>query len=238
MPENQNKIYKSTSDLEAEEIRLIYSGFNSSIAEFDCGRKCSPHNPSGKPFCCDICHAVPAAYKSEWSYLEPNTALWHKWRGDECEDTTTKDVARLKVDTPKNMVLLACLGPSQCQRDFRALSCRQFPFFPYVTSDYRFIGLAYEWEFESKCWVISNLPSVTQKYREEFIRTYDKLFALFQDEFEHYAYHSERMRAHFIQQKRRIPLLHRNGECYLISAGSERLQRSDVNRLPRFGFHK
>jgi hypothetical protein len=104
------------------------------------------------------------------------------------------------------MVLLACLGPSQCQRDFRALSCRQFPFFPYVTSDYCFLGLAYEWEFEMKCWVISNLSHVTPKYREEFIRTYDRLFATFQEEFEQYAYHSERLRDHFVKQKRRFPL--------------------------------
>ncbi len=234
----QNKIYRSTSDLDAKEIRSIYNEFNSPIAEFDCGRKCAPHNPSGKPFCCDICHAVPAAYQSEWNTLERSTDLWHKWRGNECEDIIPKDVAKLKADTPKNMVLLACLGPSQCQRDFRALSCRQFPFFPYVTSDYRFIGLAYEWEFESKCWVISNLSSVTQKYREEFIRTYDKIFALFQEEFDHYAYHSERMRNHFVGQRRRFPLLHRNGECYLVSAGSERLRLTNGDRLPRFGFYK
>lgn len=238
MSETQNKIYRSTADLEAEDIRSIYSGFNSPIAQFDCGKKCAPHNPSAKPFCCDICHAVPAAYKSEWDTLERSTNLWHKWRGDECEDTTSNDIARLEADIPKNMVLLACLGPSQCQRDFRALSCRQFPFFPYVTSDYRFIRLAYEWEFESKCWVISNLSRVTQKYREEFIRTYDKLFALFQDEFEQYAYHSERMRAHFMKQKRRFPLLHRNGEYYLVSAGSERLQLTKADRLPTFGFYK
>ena len=238
MSETRNKIYRSTDDLEAEDIRSIYGGFNSPIAESDCGKKCAPHNPSGKPFCCDTCHAVPAAYKSEWKALEHSTDLWHKWRGDECEDITAKEVARLKADTPKNMVLLACLGPSQCQRHFRALSCRQFPFFPYVTSEYRFIGLAYEWEFESKCWVISNLSSVTEKYRDEFIHTYDKLFATFQDEFEQYAYHSERMRAHFIKQKRRFPLLHRNGDCYLVSAGSERLQLTNVNRLRRFGFYK
>jgi len=247
MPEIQNRILKSTTDLKAEDIRSIYDGFNAPIAEFDCGKKCAPHNPSGKPFCCDICQAVPAAYKSEWNYLEHSTDLWHtpalaggarEWRGNECEDANAKEVAHLKSETPKNMVLLACLGPSQCQRDFRALSCRQFPFFPYVTSEYRFIGLAYEWEFESKCWVISNLSSVTQKYREEFIHTYDKLFAFFQDEFDQYAYHSERMRAHFIKQKRRFPLLHRNGEYYLVSAGSEQLRLVNADRLPRFGFYK
>jgi hypothetical protein len=237
MSETHPKIYKTTSDLDPNDILSLYHGFNSPIAELDCGRKCAPHNPSGKPFCCDICHAVPAAYKSEWNTLEHSTDLWHKWRGDECEDTTSKEVVRIKADTPKNMVLLACLGPSQCQRDFRALSCRQFPFFPYVTSDYRFIGLAYEWEFETRCWVISNLSSVTQKYRDEFIHTYDKLFALFQEEFDQYTYHSEKMRDHFRKQKRRFPLLHRNGAGYLVSAGSERLQRVDTARLPRFGVY-
>jgi hypothetical protein len=133
------------------------------------------------------------------------------------------------------MVLLACRGPQECQRPFRALSCRQFPFFPYVTSDYRFIGLAYEWQFEQTCWVISNLGNVTQRYQEGFIRTYDRLFALFQQEFEHYAYHSELMRDEFVKQRRRFPLLHRNGGYYLVSAQSERMERVGSNRLRRFG---
>ncbi len=238
MSSSQERILKSTADLEPEDIRTIYNGFDAPIVEFDCGKKCAPHNPSGKPFCCDICQAVPAAYKSEWNYLEHHTNLWHKWRGDECKETTSQEVARLKADTPKSMVLLACLGPSQCQREFRALSCRQFPFFPYVTSDYCFIGLAYEWQFQAECWVISNLWRVTQKYRQEFIRTYDRLFALFQDEFDHYAYHSEIMRAEFVGRKKRFPLLHRNGRDYLVSAASERLRRVDAKSLPRFGYYR
>jgi hypothetical protein len=86
--------------------------------------------------------------------------------------------------------------------------------------------------------VISNLSSVTQKYRDEFVRTYDKLFALFQEEFDHYAYHSEMMRAEFSKWKRRFPLLHRNGDCYLVSAKNEQLRHVDINRLSRFGFYK
>ena len=227
-------IYKSVSDLPADKIRALYQGFDSPIARFDCGKKCAPHNPSGKPFCCDICHAVPAAYTSEWSYLKKNTNLWHTWRGDECENTSPEEVAQLKADTPKEMILLACLGPSQCQREFRALSCRQFPFFPYVNSDYRFLGLAYEWEFESRCWVISNLSEVTQTYRDEFVRTYDHLFALFQEEFENYAYHSEKLRAEFIRRKKRFPLLHRNGANYLVSPVNERLRRITADHFPKF----
>ena len=79
---------------------------------------------------------------------------------------------------------------------------------------------------------------MTQTYREEFIRTYDRLFATFQSEFDQYAYHSERMREHFARQRRRFPLLHRSGKTYLVSPGSERLQRVDVSHLPRFGVYR
>jgi hypothetical protein len=103
-----------------------------------------------------------------------------------------------------------------------------------VTSDYRFLGLAYEWEFESKCWVISNLSSVKQEYRDESVRTYDQLFALFQDEFDNYAYHSEKLRAEFLRRRKRFPLLHRNGGVYLVSPRRERLLRVNPAQLPRF----
>lgn len=232
------RILKSPTDLDAADIRRLYDDFDAPIASLDCGRKCAPHNSSGKPFCCDICHAVPAAYKSEWMYLKENTGLWHKWRGNECSTATKEGRTRIQADTPSNMILLACLGPSKCEREFRALSCRQFPFFPYVTSEYHFLGLAYEWEFEDKCWVISNLLQVTQKYRNEFVRTYDHLFALFQDEFESYAYHSEKMRAEFMKRKRRFPLLHRNGGNYLVTPRSERLRRVHADKIPKFSPYK
>lgn len=228
------RILKSTSDLTSSDIRRVYDGFNSPVTALDCGKKCAPHNPAGKPFCCDICHAVPAAYKSEWKYLKANTDLWHKWHARECDTTTKEDCLRLKADTPGAMILLACLGPSRCEREYRALSCRQFPFFPYVSSGYRFLGMAYEWEFESKCWVISNLSEVTEQYRDEFVRNYDHLFALFQDEFENYAFHSERMRAQFSSRRKRFPLLHRNGSTYLVSPESERLSRVNVDSLQKF----
>jgi hypothetical protein len=133
------------------------------------------------------------------------------------------------------MVLLACLGPDRCQRNFRALSCRQFPFFPYVTSDYRFLELACEWEYESQCWVISHLEGVTQRYRYEFVQTFDRLFALFQEEFDAYAYRSGEIRSFFLREKRRFPLLHRNGGAYLVSPGSERMRRVRLDSFPKFG---
>jgi hypothetical protein len=216
------------------QIRQVYDQFDIPVVPLDCGQMCAPHNPGGKPFCCDICHAVPSAYHQEWIYLQPRTDLWHLWRGDECA-ANPEDPADLLADTPDSMVLLACLGPEHCQREFRALSCRQFPFFPYVTSDYRFLGLTYEWEFEDLCWVISNLGQVTAAYRQKFIQIYDDIFSLWMEEMDGYAAKSEEMRAHFTARKRRIPILHRNGGTYLLSPGSERLYRVGPEKLPRYG---
>jgi len=216
-------------------IRTLYDGFNASICDIDCGQKCAPHNPDGKPFCCDICHAVPAVYLEEWNYLRNNTGLWHTWRADECKKEKVVDQQDLQAETPENMLLLACLGPDKCQRTFRALSCRQFPFFPYVTSDYRFTGLAFDWEFEQTCWVISNPGAVTETYRRQFVEIHDRLFAFSQEVFESYQIHSEKMRAHFAGLGRRFSLFHRNGGIYLVSPGSERMVRVPCGKLPQFG---
>jgi hypothetical protein len=216
-----------------EDIRRLYDRFNATVTGLDCGEKCAPFNPNGKPLCCDICHAVPAVYAAEWNYLQKNTDLWHPWRGDECAHP--EDTSRLQSETPDGMVLLACKGPALCQRNYRALSCRQFPFFPYVTEDYRFLGLTYEWEFEDPCWVISNLSRVTSTYRRQFIGFHDALFAQRQEIFDSYAIHSRRMREIYVDKRRRIPLLHRNDGFYLISPKSQRLKRVPADRLPRFG---
>ena len=216
------------------DFRRIYDHFDTPILPLDCGTMCAPHNPGGKPFCCDICHAVPAAYRAEWVYLEQNTELWHAWRGDECQQAP-EDPAALQAQAPEQMLLLACKGPEQCQRRFRAISCRQFPFFPYISYDLRFLGLAYEWEFEATCWVISHLELVSPAYREEFIRTFDELFEALPQELESYAIRSDEMRSHFSDQRRRIPLLHRNGKFYLVSPDSERLRVVSPTQFRRFG---
>lgn len=227
----------NSSPLPPLDIRRFYDRFDAPVTDFDCGQKCAPHNPSGKPFCCDICHAVPVAFKQEWEYLRPRTNLWHTWRGDECSGEPI-DPQTLAAETPEHLALLACLGPAHCQRQYRASSCRQFPFFPYICSNDRFIGLAYEWEFEQKCWVISNLAAVTDPFRAEFIRAYDELFARWPDEYESYYATSEEMRTAFSKQWRRIPILHRNGGYYLLSPGNERLTHTDPGMFRQFWVYK
>jgi hypothetical protein len=215
-------------------FRALYDRFDAPVTAVDCGVMCAPHNPSGKPFCCDLCHAVPAAYHAEWAYLREATDLWQAYTGSDCPDGRT-EATDLREKTPPHMTLLACNGPALCQRDFRSMSCRQFPFIPYISSDDRFLGLAYEWLFEPVCWVISNLNRVTPAFREAFVRVYDELLAVWPDEYESYYANSEEMREHFAAQKRAITLLHRNGGFYLVSPVSERMRRVSPECFPRFG---
>jgi hypothetical protein len=98
-----------------------------------------------------------------------------------------------------------------------------------------FLGLAYNWEFEEQCWVISNLGEVTGEYHQNFVQIYDKFFSQWPQELDHYANRSKQMRAHYIDQKRSIFLLHRDGGFFLIRPLNERIRSVDPMRLPKFG---
>jgi hypothetical protein len=211
----------------------LYARFRSPIAEFDCGKKCAPYNENGVPFCCDISHAVPTAYTEEWEYLQANTDLWKAWEAEDSQETQ-----RLRSETPDGQVLIACLGYQRCQRGFRALSCRSFPFFPYITEDGHFAGLSYYWDFEDRCWVISNLHVVHSGYRQEFISVYDLIFKRSPEERESFLYHSNVMRQTFAKRRRAIPLLHRNGENYKVSPSTGKMRRSPLEKMPKFGVYK
>jgi hypothetical protein len=145
------------------------------------------------------------------------------------------ETGKLQKETPDGMVLLECKGHRLCQRGFRAITCRAFPFFPYITRDDWFIGMTYYWQYEYGCWVISNLGVVTPEYREQFIAAFDELFERMPEERESYRQYSMTMRRVFGRWRRAIPLLHRNGKVYKVTPHNGRLRRVDVNRLPKHG---
>jgi hypothetical protein len=218
------------STLTVREVHALYSQFKTPIMALNCGEKCSPYNENGVPFCCDTQHAVPVAYDVEWDYLRENTDLWHLWHAEDREQQ--EDLER---EVPPGMVPIACLGHSFCQRGYRSIACRSFPFFPYLTKGGEFIGISYYWEYEDRCWVISNLGQVSQEYLSEFIAAYDRLFQLVPGEVESYRYHSIRMRRVFGQRHRTIPLLHRNGNAYKISPRTGRLRKVSPSEFQRHG---
>lgn len=228
------RIYRTPADLDPGEVRLLYESFDAPLMEHDCGQRCAPDNPTGLPFCCDLRQAVPAAYPSEWAYLRARTGLWHPWQAEESApaDGAGPDLACLRAETPDSMILLGCLGPARCDRRFRLLSCRQFPFIPYISSDGRFLGLAPDGNFLESCWVLRNPGEVSAEYRRQFMATFERLFSLFDGEFESYARRSAELRSQFASLGRRIPLLHRSGADYLVSPVSERTRRVRCGRAP------
>ena len=208
----------------------LYSSFPSPIATLDCGEKCSPHNEFGVPFCCDTRHAIPSAYQAEWEYLQSHTELWHLWQPP---DPAEKE--RVQSQAAPGQVLIECLGHRLCQRHFRSMTCREFPFFPYITRQGDFIGLSYYREYADRCWVISNLSVVTSEYRQQFIDTYETLFAIYPQEKEHFRYHCGIVRRVFGRQHRSITLLHRDGKIYEVTPRNGRLQSVSIEELPKFG---
>ena len=214
-------------------FRHLYAQFDAPVAALDCGDRCAPYNARGVPFCCDTLHAVPVAYQAEWEYLQANTDLWHPWQGENPEITQ-----ELNNQASPGQVLIACQGARHCQRNFRSLTCRAFPFFPYLNRQGEFLGMAYYWEYEDRCWVISNLQVVSSAYRRQFIAAYDMLFEHMSEERQTFQHQSNVMRRVFGQRKRSIPLLHRNGSAYKVSPKTGRLRRVPVEALPKFGPYK
>ncbi len=219
--------------LAENDIVWIYDHFTSALCPRDCGERCAPHNEGGQPFCCDTRHAVPTAYDVEWEYLRRRTDLWHVWHGENLAETD-----RLGEETPRGSTLIECLGSARCQRDFRSITCRAFPFFPYLDGRANFIGMTYYHEYRDRCWVISHLEEVTPQYREEFFRVYDTLFERLPEEKENFSIHSAEMRRVFAKSRQRIHLLHRDGKAYAISPQSEKMEEISVKNLPLFGIYK
>ena len=192
------------------DFRDLYDSFDAPITPVDCGKMCAPNNPNGVPFCCDITHSVPVAFRLEWKFLQENTDLWHQWQGTEShmDEKQTRD---LIGGTPEHMVLLACKGAPHCQRNYRAISCRQYPFFPYLTEDMRFIGLGIDWENVDKCWVLQNLDQVTDEYRKQFVAMYDYLLEHVRGEMKSYYFLSEEYRDYCLSHDLPVTILHRDG---------------------------
>ena len=216
--------------IQPEDFSALYASFQAPIAALDCGTKCAPYNQRGVPFCCDTRHTIPTAYRAEWDYLQDSTDLWHLWQAD-----SSRKAAAIRSSIPEGQVPIECLGHRLCQRNFRSITCRSFPFFPYITRENEFIGLSYYWEYEDRCWVISHLSSVTPEYLAGFMRTYEQLFKLYPDEVANFRHFSTVMRRYFGRMRRSIPLLHRNGRCYKVTPRNGRLRRVDPDRLPKYG---
>jgi len=215
------------------DFKELYTGFDAPIAAFDCGDRCAPYNDNGVPFCCDSQVVIPSAYQAEWQYLKAHTDLWHPWQ--------TQDRAlaeELKNQTPSDQALIECKGYQYCQRPYRSISCRAFPFFPYITEEGEFFGLAAYWEYREECWLISHLEIVTQTYIQAFMRTFQIIFERMPEDKAHFDEFSAYMRAFYENKRWQIPILTSDGLSYQVSPKKGKMRRVDIDQAPKFGVYK
>jgi len=208
--------------------KRIFRNFSANVVPLDCGEKCR-HLNDGIPVCCDIEQAIPIMDKSEYKLLRSRSDLWRKYRPE--NEHGEGIVASLHDDC----VACECKGAKFCERDNRSLSCRAFPFFPYITREGDFIGMATYWTFEDRCWVISNMKKVTRAFIAELHDVYAHLFENKPDEFEVFKDYSATMRRVFSRQGRPIYIVDRDKKFHAIlpkGAGMERVKKSE---LPKFG---
>ncbi|NPA06239.1 MAG: hypothetical protein GXO54_02420 [Chloroflexi bacterium] len=217
-----------------EDFAALYALLDEPVVEGDCGLYCAPHNEGGIPFCCDPRHAVPTVYREEWAFLVQRSEMWRPWLAETPEETR-----RLWKETPRYQLPVVCQGIAACARErpYRSLVCRSFPFFPYFDRPGTFLGLTYYWQYEDRCWVISHLDRVRPAFREAFVRTYERIFALYPQERETFRYQSMLMRRVFGRRHREIPLLHRDGGYYWVRPRDGRLRPAQPQEFPKHGVY-
>jgi hypothetical protein len=211
-----------------EDFKQIYEGFKSPLSRFDCGRHCAPLN-GGEPVCCTTRHAIPVVHKTEWQLLKSRSDLWHRYR------PTDAHARRIVGELASSCTAIECKGAAFCERDNRSLACRAFPFAPYITREREFVGLAYYWIFEDRCWVISNLAIVAPAFVAECVAAYERLFAVDAEELATYVDHSAAMRRVFSRKRRAIPLIGRDGRFLKVRPHGAGIVPADPATFPKHG---
>lgn len=209
----------------------IYALFTAPVSAFDCGARCAAHN-GGTPVCCSTDDAIPIVDKHEWALLKTRSDLWREFF---VPDKATADELS---DLHPDCTAIECKGARFCERDNRSMSCRTFPFFPYITREGDFLGLSVFWTFEDRCWVQSQLQIVNQRFVDEFVAAYEMLFEVDRDEFAANRDHSANMRRAFARRERPIPLIGRDGRLYKVTPRAHAVVPARFAEFARQGFYK
>ena len=212
--------------LKPDDYARIYRNFESPVMRFDCGRMCAPLN-GGEPVCCSTENAVPVVNKAEWKLLKSRTDLWHKFVP---RDAAGRDIVD---ELEKSCLAVECKGARHCERENRSLSCRTFPFFPYITKERKFIGLSVYWTFEDRCWVISNLRRVDRRFVDEFVAAYEAVFRADPHEFDVMRDWSATMRRVFSRWDRHIPVIGRDGRWLRVMPHGGKIKKAKKKHFIR-----
>jgi hypothetical protein len=211
-----------------ELYRRVFDTFTAPISRFDCGQKCAPHN-GGKPYCCSTKNAVPILDQDEYALLRSRSDLWHEFT------PINAPGRKLVAALPRSCLGAECKGAEFCERENRSLSCRSFPFVPYVTKERLVPGLTYHWGFEHFCWVINHLEVATLEFVRECLAAYEAIYAEDPSEFEGHFDNSAAMRRQFTRWNRLIPLIGRDGSYLVVEPRTHVIRPAQRGEYHRHG---
>ena len=214
------------STLTPADFATLYEGFDAPVSRYDCGRKCAPLN-NGEALCCSTQHAVPVVHKVEFELLKGRTDLWTKFKP---YDYSTRQIVE---ELTHDCMAIECKGGRFCERENRTIACRGFPFYPYLTRQKEFVGLGTYWTFEDRCWMMSHLEIVDRAFVEQFVATYEALFAKDPSEFKTYVDFSAAARRVFSRWKREIPLIGRQGDLLIVEPSTGAIRPGRKKDYPK-----
>ena len=123
--------------LTEKQLERFYRLLSVRMTDFDCGSKCAPGN-DGVPYCCDREQVTPVLFRDEYRWHREQGAFWKKM------PIKTKKEKKLVEETCTYNVFSMCPGVESCRRTLRSLSCRMFPFEPFLDKKGAVIGLVYQ----------------------------------------------------------------------------------------------
>jgi hypothetical protein len=214
------------STLKPADFATLYEGFDAPVSRYDCGRKCAPLN-KGSALCCSAQHAVVVVHKVEFEFLKGRTDIWSKFKP---YDYSTRQIVD---ELTHDCTAIECKGVAFCERNNRSIACRGFPFYPYLTRQKEFVGIGTYWVFEDRCWMMSNLEIVERTFVEQFITTYEAIFAKDPGEFQTYVDFSASARRVFSRWKREIPLLGRDGKLMIVEPSTGAIRPGKPKDFPK-----
>ena len=216
---------KKKREATPDTYREIFDFFDAPVTQVDCGKKCASLN-EGAPVCCDTRNAIPIMHIAEWRHLKQRSDLW---RGFKPFDSTSR---KISDELHSSCKAVECKGALNCERDSRSLACRTFPFFPYFTKAGEILGLSHYWNFEDRCWMISNMAMVEQSFIDQFLKAYEILFEADPGERQVFVDHSASMRRVFSRWKRPIPVIGHDRQFYLVQPKDARILTVSAEDLP------
>lgn len=168
--------------------------------QLDCGELCAPEN-DGVPFCCDCDWLIPVMYENEYAYLKKKTNLWRRFR------PRTQHEKNIIEQTDDSTVFGDCLGHEECDRRFRSVSCRIFPFEPYLDLEGNLLGLTYSYRLDTECPIYNKPKLVSKRFITDQLRMWEYIFRKDPSEKELYREQSIQIRRYCSRKKKPLYVL-------------------------------